>query len=89
MTAHYSKWAIEITGSPLDGHRTFLKGDFETGMTMLFSTRARARKWLAEYKRRSVWAFTGGYACQGRGNRIYKSARVVEVKVTIERRAAA
>lgn len=79
-------WAIEYTSSPLDGFRRSLGGvPDHPCRTRLFETRAEAKRWLADEKRRSRWAFTGAWACDCRGgNRIYKNARVVAVRITVE-----
>lgn len=80
----FDRWAIETVGSPLDRQMLQLRGNPETGMTTLYRTRLAARAALSKYKSDNEWAFTGGWACLQGGNRIYQSARVVKVKVSVE-----
>lgn len=87
-----SGWGIEID----DFDRRFLVGigyspwllsaaaDWSKPLTTLtFKTRAEARSVLARYRTKNAWCFTGKPISAG-GNRIYRSARVVPLKITVE-----
>lgn len=85
-------WAIEID----DYYRKFLVGigyspymtngapDWTKPITtLLFKSRIEAREVLREYKRKNAWCFRGERAWGGKGNRIYRSARVARVSINI------
>ena len=75
-------WAILIeTAGILDPPRVYLEGTVNNPTrTHLFETRKEAR----QYRTKQKWTYTGGYTAVDQGNRIYKSMKVVRVKVLVE-----
>jgi hypothetical protein len=88
----YLGWGIELD----DYDRRFLVGigyshimtgapaDWSKPLTTLtFKTRKEARAALARQRASTPWSFKGKRAGLG-GNRIYRSGRVVALKITVE-----
>ena len=75
-------WGILIESDGIfEPAHVYLQGEpYDPTRTKLFNTRAEARA----YRARLRWTFAGGYAAKGRGDRIYRSMRVVKVTVTVE-----
>ena len=72
-----------LVGIGYSSHLTGEKTDWSQPVTtLLFKTRAEARAAVARWRSASTWAFTGKRAGAG-GNRIYRSAKVVRLKVTV------
>lgn len=92
MAKVFGAWGIELddydrrflVGIGYSSHLSGEAADWTQPITtLMFKTRGKAREALSRYKAASAWAFAGKSIREG-GNRIYRSGRVVYLKIKID-----